>query len=57
MKCKGKVIKTTETETIREGCGFDMTEVIAAIPDDGDVYEYECPECGNTGTVRKTPTE
>ena len=37
----------------RAGCGHDMTAQIAAIPDDGDVYQYTCPKCGNTGTVRK----
>lgn len=39
----------------RAGCGADLTEQIQAIPDDGDVYTYTCPKCGNTGTVRKTP--
>lgn len=37
----------------RRGCGHDLTEQIAAIPEDGEVYEYRCPACGNTGTVRK----
>ncbi len=37
----------------RRGCGHDLSEQIAAIPDDGEVYEYRCPACGNTGTVRK----
>ncbi len=37
----------------RRGCGCDLTEQIAAIPEDGEVYEYRCPRCGNTGTVRK----
>lgn len=57
MRCKGKVIEETETEKIREGCGFDMTEVIEAIPQDGEVHDYECPKCGNTGTVRRTPPD
>ena len=37
----------------RAGCGADLTEQIAAVPADGEVYEYACPRCGNTGTVRK----
>jgi hypothetical protein len=41
----------------RKGCGFDLTALIEAIPDDGEVYEYTCLKCGNTGTVRKTVPE
>jgi len=37
----------------RAGCGADLTQQIEAVPDDGEVYEYQCPKCGNTGTVRK----
>jgi len=38
----------------RRGCGQDLTALIEAIPDDGEVYDYRCPKCGNTGTARKT---
>ena len=41
----------------RAGCGYDLSGQIAAIPADGDVYEYLCPRCGNTGSVRKEPIE
>lgn len=41
----------------RAGCGYDMTQQLAAIPDDGEVYEYECPACGNTGTAHKASAE
>jgi hypothetical protein len=37
----------------RAGCGADLTEQIEAVPADGEVYEYRCPKCGNTGTTRK----
>lgn len=38
-------------------CGADLTDQIAAIPADGDVYTYQCTSCGNTGTARKYPSE
>lgn len=41
----------------RVGCGYDLTAQIDAIPDDGDVYEYVCPKCGNSGTARKAVPE
>lgn len=37
----------------RAGCGYDLTAQITVIPDDGEEYEYRCPACGNTGTVRR----
>jgi hypothetical protein len=37
----------------RKGCGVDLTAQIEAIPDDGELYEYRCPKCGNTGTARR----
>ena len=41
----------------RAGCGAELTQQIEAVPDDGEVYEYQCPKCGNTGTVRKAAPE
>lgn len=37
----------------RAGCGADLTAQIVGIPDDGEVYEYRCTACGNTGTMRR----
>lgn len=34
------------------GCGYDFNQTILANPLDGEVYQYECPQCGTTGTYR-----
>lgn len=53
-----KLVEKPEDEMVgRRGCGADLTAQLEAIPQDGEVYEYECPKCGNTGTVRRTPPE
>lgn len=49
--CRGK----RDDNGIRIGCGEDLTEIIEAVPADGEEREYECPKCGNTGDVMKTP--
>lgn len=40
---------------VRNDCGFDVTELIAAIPADGELHEVTCPRCGVTGRHRTTP--
>lgn len=44
-------------EVARAGCGCDLTDVIQAIPEDGETYEPECPDCGLAFTVVRTPPD
>lgn len=46
-----------DSGTRRAGCGYDLTAQVQAIPADGDVYEYQCPRCGNTGTMRRVAVD
>lgn len=39
----------------RKGCGEDLTSQVESIPADGEEYEYECPKCGNKGSMKKMP--
>lgn len=36
----------------RDYCGYDLTEVFAKGPFDGELHEYECPRCGLVGEYR-----
>ncbi|HGG58952.1 MAG TPA: hypothetical protein ENK26_03425 [Gammaproteobacteria bacterium] len=44
-------------EFARAGCGCDLTEIIQGIPEDGETYEPECPDCGLAFTVVRTPPD
>jgi hypothetical protein len=39
------------------GCGKNVTELINAVPEDGEVHGVECPNCGTVTTVRRAPAE
>lgn len=39
----------------REGCGFDVTELIEAIPFDGQDHSVECPQCRTVASVMRAP--
>ena len=39
----------------RRGCGWDITEIIEAIPIDGREHVHQCPKCGTKGTHRRVP--
>lgn len=39
----------------RVTCGEDVGPLIAAVPEDGDLYEITCPKCGTKATLRRTP--
>lgn len=34
-------------------CGYDLTELYGAVPEDGEDYTVECPRCGNVSRLRK----
>lgn len=36
----------------RPNCGYDFNETILAGDLDGEVHEYECPDCGVKGIYR-----
>jgi hypothetical protein len=42
---------------VRNDCGVDVTELIEAVPFDGEVHEVSCPKCGTVATVRRVPSE
>lgn len=42
---------------IREECGVDVSDLIEAVPFDGEVHEITCPNCSTVSTVRRTPHE
>ena len=41
----------------RQACGNDVTELIEAVPIDGEVHEVKCPKCGTIATVRRVPAD
>ncbi len=43
------------TRRVFEPCGYDLTDMINAIPADGLDYQIECPECGNKSLVKTVP--
>lgn len=53
--CNGKRVSVGGEYVGRAGCGYDLTDRIEAIPEDGEDYAYECPVCKNAGTVRRVP--
>jgi len=44
-------------DSSRTRCGASLDEVIAEIPEDGQEHQVVCPECAQTVTVRRVPTE
>ncbi len=48
---RGELTKARHVDAAgRAGCGADFNTVVLAGPLDGGTYEYECPQCGLTGT-------
>lgn len=39
----------------RKKCGRDLTEIVESFDFDGKVHEYECPACGMSHSVRRSP--
>lgn len=43
--------------SLRHDCGTDLTVLIEAVPADGLDYDVECPKCGTSTRVMRTPPE
>jgi predicted RNA-binding Zn-ribbon protein involved in translation (DUF1610 family) len=41
---------------MKENCGANITKQVQEVPEDGEVHEIECPNCGNKAEVRKVMT-
>jgi hypothetical protein len=41
----------------RVPCGIDVTDLINAVPVDGEVHEVACPKCRTIATVRRVPSD
>jgi len=53
LRSKGKLAEASALSLAsRKACGYDMSEVFAKGPLDGEEHPYECPKCGVTGTYR-----
>lgn len=39
----------------RRGCGQDLAEIIARVPEDGNEYLIQCPRCGTQHPIEKIP--
>jgi len=42
------------TADILKPCGYDLTALISAAPQDGHEYVVTCPRCGSHATIRRT---
>jgi len=59
--CRGPRVEATATrdkdgrllEPERVACGLDITELIEAVPWDGEVHKVACPQCGTETSVRR----
>ncbi len=52
----GSMIKVATDEAgiaLRQGCGADLTVLIAAVPADGKDHDVKCPKCKNVSSVMK----
>ncbi len=41
----------------REGCGEDLTALLAALPQDGESHAFDCPRCGLAHHATRTPPD
>jgi|SRR5215831_3870563 len=41
-------------DSYREYCGTDITDLIEAVPADGDTHDVTCPKCGAVNPCTKT---
>lgn len=56
--CRGPLVEPVTRERLRMGCGEDLTELVRAIPGDGEDHQIQCVVCGNVVTcMRKDPEE
>ena len=53
--CRGA--RTSPGMDERIPCGFDLTEIILALPEDGLDKLVNCPKCGTQISVMRTPKE
>lgn len=49
--------RDTEGPFERDLCGYNVTELIEAIPIDGEPHEVRCPKCGTVGSHVRTPVD